>query len=164
VHTVMDKTIEKTIKTVESFNLPKTQYFEFAPEYPFILKTKNEIYHFFDKKIDTIRAIVEKIDETILYMYIQGAITPRLIDYLIESSTRDFELICDDPTKYLITEDHFNYLSKLDVRLSIIHPCPMLFVTINPFSPQGHHYDPDLFLSELQKHISIPVYNVKRME
>ncbi|HBY65142.1 MAG TPA: hypothetical protein DEG42_01920 [Acholeplasmataceae bacterium] len=164
VHPVMDKTIEKTVKTVESFNLPKTEYFEFAPEYPLIVKTKNETYHFFDKKIDTIRTLVEKIDEPIIYMYIQGAITPRLIDYLVQSSTRDFELISDDPTKYLITEDHFTYLSKLNIKLSIIHPCPLLFVTMNPFSPAGLHYDSDLFLSELKKKISIPVYNVKRME
>lgn len=161
---VMEKTIEKTVKTVQSFNLPKTNFFEFAPEYPLIVKTSYKIYHFFDKKIDTIRALVEKLDEPIVYMYIQGAITPRLIDYLIESSTKDFELICDDPTKYLITEDHFTYLNKLNVRLSIIHPCPLLFVTVNPFSPAGYHYDPDLFLSELMKCISIPVYNVKRME
>ncbi len=164
VHPVMEKTIEKTLRSVESFNLPKTQHVEAIPQYPLMIKTKKDIYHFVDKKIDTIRTLIEKLDEPIIYMYIQGAITPRLIDYLIESSTRDFELICDDPTKYLITEDHFAYLSKLNVRLSIIHPCPLLFVTINPFSPQGLHYDPELFLIELQKHLSIPVYNVKRME
>ena len=164
VHPVMEKTIEKTVKTVESFNLPKTKYFEFPPEYALVIQTKTENYRFLDKKIDTIRTLIEKLDEPIVYMYIQGAITPRLIDYLIESSTRDFELICDDPTKYLITEDHFAYLCKLNVNLSILNPKPLLFVTINPFSPAGNHYDPDLFLSELKKQISIPVYNVRRME
>ena len=48
--------------------------------------------------------------------------------------------------------------------MSTIHPCPLLFVTINPFSPSGNHYDEKEFKEAMKKAVNVPVYNVMNKE
>ncbi|MCR3905513.1 MAG: hypothetical protein NUK62_00595 [Tenericutes bacterium] len=159
----MIHTIEKTRRIVESFNLDKTKVFEEVPKESLIIKTDKENFHFFDKKLTTLHHIIQKINnDNINYVYIKGAITQRVIDYLIEYSIKNFVLICDDATKLLFSDVYFQYIENLNIKIEVIHQCPLIFVTINPFSPIGKHYDADLFLSEIKKVIKVPIYNVEK--
>ncbi|MBE0700310.1 MAG: hypothetical protein IH571_01355 [Acholeplasmataceae bacterium] len=164
VHPDMMKTIEKTKRVVESFSLKQTPIFKKLPDFKMMIQTPNTTLQFTNKKSETLKTALMGLNESVSTIYIQGAITPRHIQVFIECATQRFTLISDDPTKYLISEHYFSYLEKLETRLQIIFPCPLLFITINPFCPKGHHYEPIIFLSEMKKAIKIPIYNVKEME
>jgi len=164
VSPIMSQTIEKTKMIVDSFNIKKSYRLEQIPEESMIIQTTFHRYEFYDKKIETFKHALSQINDKIDLIYIKGAITPRIIHYFIEKMMMRFTLICDDPTKLLLSEQDFSNLKKLNIDLSIIHPCPLLFVTINPFSPSGHHYDEELFRKQMQESIDIPVYNVLKLE
>lgn len=158
----MMHTIEKTRRVVESFSYPKTNWIKEVPKQSLIIQTDQQDYNFYDKKLTTIHHVIQHVNKSLKYVYIKGAITQRVIDYLIEYAVKDFVLICDDPTKLLFSDVYYQYIENLNIKIEVIHQCPLMFVTINPFSPIGKHYDADLFLSELKKVIKIPVYNVEK--
>ncbi len=162
--TDINKTIRQTKHIVESFNLEKTSLFEKIPEESMVIHTTNRQLMFQEKNISALNLVDLRQEEKVLYIYVKGAITEKLIDFLIEHEIRDFELICDDPTKLLFKDHYFDYVHQLGIQMKVIHQTPLLFVTINPWSPIGHHYDEKLFFESIQKELSVPVYNVKKME
>ncbi len=164
VSPIMSQTIEKTKMIVDSFNLKKSYRIEQIPSESMIIQTTFHRYAFFDKKIETFKHALSQINDKIDLIYIKGAITPRIINYFIEKMMMQFTLICDDPTKLLLSEHDFSSLHKLKIELSIIHACPLLFVTINPYSPNGQHYDEELFKKAMIDAIDIPVFNVLKLE
>lgn len=160
----MSKTIQQTKHIVESFNLEQTKEFESTPHESLLIHTNRRDLVFHEKNISIFHKISFELNEKILYMYIKGAITEKMIDYFIAQDLRGFTLICDDPTKLLFKDQYFEYIKKLNIELKVIHQTPLLFVTINPWSPIGHHYDEKLFLEGIQKELNVMVYNVKKME
>ncbi len=164
VSPIMSQTIEKTKMIVDSFNIKKSYRIEEIPEESIIIQTTFHRFGFNDKKIETFKHVLSQINDKIDLIYIKGAITPRIIHYFIDKMMMQFTLVVDDPTKLLLSEQDFMSLKKLKIDLSIIHPCPLLFVTINPFSPNGEHYDEKTFKKAMEDAIDIPVFNVMHME
>ncbi len=161
---IMSRTINKTKMIVDFFNLNKSYRLEEIPEESLIIQTTFHKHTFDNKKIGTLKHAFTEINDKIDWMYIKGAITPRYIEYFTQKMMSNFTLICDDPTKLLISQNDFLNLKKLNIDISTIHPCPLLFVTINPFSPSGNHYDEKAFMDAMKKAVNIPVYNVMKME
>lgn len=161
---IMSQTIEKTKRIVESFNIKKSYRIEHIPQESMIIQTTFHRFGYDNKRIETLKHALSQINDKIDLIYIKGAITPRIISYFIERMMMQFTLIVDDPTKLLLSEQDFISLHKLKIELSIIHACPLLFVTVNPYSPNGEHYDPETFKKAMEDAIEIPVFNVKNME
>lgn len=162
--TDMSKTIHRTKHIVESFNLEKINEFHVNSNESLIIQTNKRHLSFSDKNIYRLESIDLELNEKIDYMYIKGAITEKVIDFFILKQFEDFSLICDDATKLLFKDQYFDYIEKLNIKIKVIDQTPLLFVTINPWSPIGHHYDEKLFLESIQKELSVLVYNVKKME
>ncbi len=162
--TDMSKTIHRTKHIVESFNLEKINEFHVNSNESLIIQTNKRHLSFSDKNIYRLESIDLELNEKIDYMYIKGAITEKVIDFFILKQFKDFSLICDDATKLLFKDQYFDYIEKLNIKIKVIDQTPLLFVTINPWSPIGHHYDEKLFLESIQKELSVLVYNVKKME
>jgi len=160
----MNKTIQQTKHIVESFNLERTTVYSKIPDESLIIHTKQRRLTFHEKSMNTFKMIDLKLNEKIKSMYIKGAVTEQMIDFFIAHDFRDFTLVCDDATKLLFKDHYFDYIEKLNISLNVIHQTPLLFVTINPWSPIGHHYNEALFLDNIQKELTVPVYNVKKME
>ena len=160
----MNKTVSRTKHIVESFNLMKSLEINVNPKESLIVQTNERRLGFSDKNINHFKNIDLKIDEKIESIYIKGAITDKVIDFFIANEFINFLLISDDATKLLFKDQYFEYLKKLNIQIKVIHQTPLLFVTINPWSPIGHHYDEKLFLESIQKELSVFVYNVKKME
>ncbi|PKK97567.1 MAG: hypothetical protein CVV58_00600 [Tenericutes bacterium HGW-Tenericutes-3] len=161
---IMSNTIEKAKMIVDFFNLKKSYRLEEIPKQPMIIQTTFNQYMFEDKKIMSLKHLFTEVNDKIDWLYIKGAITPKYVHYFTQKLMSDFTLICDDPTKLLIDKNDFLNLKKLRIEISTIHPCPLLFVTINPFSPSGNHYDEKAFKKAMEDAIKIPVYNVLKME
>jgi hypothetical protein len=162
--TDMNKTVLQTKHIVESFNLKKTTDYTRTPDESLIIHTKHRHLTFHEKNMNTFKLIDLELNEKIESMYIKGAITEQMIDFFIAHDFRDFTLVCDDATKLLFKDHYFDYIEKLNIQIHVIHQTPLLFVTINPWSPIGHHYNEALFLNVMQRELAVPVYNVKKME
>jgi len=161
---IMSETIDKAKMIVDFFSLKKSYRLEEIPEESLIIQTTFNKYEFDNKKIGTLKHAFTEINDKIDWIYIKGAVTPRYVDYFTKKTMIDFTLICEDPTKLLIDQSSFMNLKKLNIEISTIHPCPLLFVTINPFSPSGNHYDEKEFKEAMKKAVNVPVYNVLKME
>lgn len=160
----MDQTIKKTKMIVDFFNLKKSYQFKRIPSASLIVQSKFGLYNFNNKKIETLKKILKTTNTEIDWIYIKGAITSKYIDLFTQKMMMGFSLICDDPTKLLISQHEFINMTKLKIDISTIHTCPLLCVTINPFSPSGNHYDEKEFMNEMRKAIDLPIYNVMKME
>lgn len=161
---IMSQTIDKTKMIVDFFNLKKSHHIKEIQETPLIIQTKNKQYKFKDKKIETLKQGLSQIDAEIDWIYIKGAITSKYIDLFTRMMISGFSLVCDDPTKLLIKQKEYLNINKLKIDMYTINQCPLLCVTINPYSPSGNHYDEKDFLDEMRKAVDIPVYNVEKME
>ncbi|MBN2300643.1 MAG: hypothetical protein JXC31_05600 [Acholeplasmataceae bacterium] len=164
VSPLMNETIKQTKMIVDSFNLNRSYRLDKIPDEMMIIQTTFHHLVYDNKKIETIKHALSEINDKIDMLYIKGAITPKMINFFIERMMSEFTLVCDDPTKLLINEKEFNYLKKLQISINVIHPCPLLCVTINPWSPQGNHYDKTEFKKAMENIISIPIYNVINQE
>ncbi|MDO9628986.1 MAG: hypothetical protein Q7I99_03710 [Acholeplasmataceae bacterium] len=160
----MEKTIRQTKHVVESFNLSKSKDIEVVPLESLIVHTKTQHFSLMEKDINTFKVVTSQILDSISYIYIKGAVTEKMIDFFIQYELRDFTLICDDPTKLLFKDHYFDYIEKLGINMEVITKTPLLLVTINPWSPIGHHYDAKLFLESIEKVLNVPVFNVMNME
>lgn len=164
VSPLMEKTIKQTKVVIDSFDLPKSTEYDDVPAHEMIIKAEGRPYNYSDKRFEVASKAILALNGKIESIYLSGAITPRLINFFINNKIKKFILICKDPTKLLISERDFSHVKKLGIKIKIINPCPLLFLTINPFSPIGYHYDADRFLKAMKKELTIPVYNVKKME
>ncbi|TNF07419.1 MAG: hypothetical protein EP317_04750 [Bacillota bacterium] len=164
VHPSMDKTIQRTKAIVESFQLPISQTYLYIPNTKMIIHEKISVHLFKQKSYSNFIDAINQYKDVMEMMYIQGAITPRMVDVLLEKRVRNIELVIDDPTKLLISDVYYEYLKKLRINISVIYQTKLLCVTINPFRPSGDHYDENEFLDKMRKSVNIPVFNVCQME
>ena len=164
VHPSMDKTIEKTKAIVDAFHAPKSLVYDHIPSYKLAIHTQDAVYLYHQKNYEMMKQAIDEHARHIESIYIQGAITPKLIDLLIAKRIENIDLVCDDPTKLLLSEIYFKHIKTLKINLHVIHSCKLIAVTINPFSPNGQHYDEDEFLKRMKDNLFIPVFNVLKME
>jgi molybdopterin-guanine dinucleotide biosynthesis protein len=160
----MDKTISKTKMIVDFFNLEKSHHLKSTPKASLIIHSSFGLNTFNDKKIETLKKVLTEINNDIDWIYIKGAVTSKYIDLFTHKTIKKFSLICDDPTKLLISQKEYSNILKLKINVSTIYTCPLLCVTINPFSPSGNHYNEKEFMDEMKKAVDVEVYNVMKME
>ena len=164
VHPTMKKTISRTKAIVESFQFKPSLVYMHLPHAKLVIHGASRVHLFHHKSYASFYEAIELYKHEMEMIYIQGAITPKMIDVFLEKKIKNIEMIIDDPTKLLISDVYFEYLKKLNIKISVIHQSKLLCVTINPFRPTGECYDENLFLNELQKELNVPVFNVKKLE
>ena len=145
----MNETIQKTKQIVSSFNLPKTNSYIKKSHHMAVITKKDVI-------LLTYQIDVEAIE-------FKGALTTKMVNYMVMHRMKNFNLIIEDPTKIMIDHNQYEHLNQLGVKLFVLNQIPIIALTINPFSPSGHHYDKSIFYQEIKKQIDIDIYNVKEM-
>jgi hypothetical protein len=162
-HPNMKKTVEETSFVVDLFGSPKTrEKLEF--KHPIEIITDQNSYHLEDKKESTLKTFFKKNNEIIKVIYIKGAITQKMIHLLIKEDIHHIKLVMDDPTKLLIGHDYQSFFINRKIRFEVLKTTPISCVTINPWSPNGMHYDATLFYESMRQNLDIPVFNVLNME
>jgi hypothetical protein len=163
-HNDMDETIRHTKQIFLNFNLEKTKHNINIKDSNIVIKYDDlqqiGLEKDFYKLIDELKLNHRKIE----FIHIKGAITTRYLEHFIKHQLSDFILIVEDPTKLMFDHQYFSYLNQLNIKIEVINQCIISFITINPFNPNGYHYDKDEFLNKLKKEVSIPIYNVLDME
>ena len=157
----MSQTIKKTESIVRLFS-SIVHPSNVSQEHKLMIMTQANVYAYHDKKIHPFLAA--HTQEKIERMIVKGAITSSFIQSLVKSRLKHFDLIADDPTKFLFDAHEFEYLDQLDIRLGVRKSIALIAITINPFSPNGLSYDKDVFLETMKAHTHLPVYNIKQLE
>ena len=151
-----EETIEITLNTVYLYTLP-TSHLKISKH--------SEVVHVHEDKAkeynhkNTLEHIISKLKENDS-LFIKGAITDRIIDSIIARNMKNIELVAVDASKYLFNVKKVKYLKALNIQLNVLHQIPLIAITINPWHPQGLHYDEKEFKETLKKHTQIPIFNV----
>lgn len=154
----MNETIMKTKEVVLSFNLPvETSHID--KPYHMIVITEKDKIQFKDKTFDEIIPYQNDIK----VLEIKGALTSKMIEFIVKKRIKNFKMIIEDPTKLMLDFKQYEHLKQLNIELCVLKQVPIIALTINPFSPSGNHYDKNVFYQEIKKQIDIKIYNVKEM-
>ena len=154
----MEKTIEKTKQIIDSFMLPKLPSMIFDNCH-MAIKSNNDIRCYKTKDL----SVLLKKQGHIQAIELKGALTTKMVDFFIENKIRNTNLIIEDATKLLLSTTSYAHLKTLKIRLFVCHQVKLLAITINPFSPAGHHYDKEDFLAKMKLSTTLPVFNIKEM-
>lgn len=112
------------------------------------------------KRIEMLETMINASKEHIKAIYIHGAITAKWMDTLIETGLKSYTLIIDNPSKWMASQRHFQALKHFNITIEVITPYPIIMVTVNPFSPDGAHYDAQTMMKRFKDEIHLPIYNV----
>lgn len=106
--------------------------------------------------------LLEHIHEHIRTIYINGALTDKMIDMFIEKRNEisHMNLVVNDATHILASHDHVAKLKKTNVELKVLNKLNLLFLTCNPVSPNGTVFDKKEFKKRLIDAVHLPVINV----
>lgn len=94
---------------------------------------------------------------------IRGALTDSILKPLLLSTknVEDKTIIVRDSSKILISPDIYEKGINRGLRLQVLDPVKLLFITINPFSAYGFHFDKSEFMSKMQEKIDKTIINVR---
>lgn len=160
---VMQETIDKTAFIVQLFSLrPSKQHYDIQGS--MMINTDHQTYSSSIKSLGWFEKTLKTIKEPIRWIYVKGAITERLMHVMLETRVSGIRLLIDDPTKMLIHHSWMNQIKKMNVDIHVLKSIPLLWITMNPWSPDTKGYDESLFYHGLKDVIAIKIDNVKRLE
>ena len=155
----MKDTIDKTKQVVLSFRLPLENHSYMKDHDQMVILTDDHTLRYNHKRVEEII----KHKSHIKMIEIKGALTVKLIECFVKNRLKDFKLVIEDSTKLMLNMNQYEHLKQLGISLHVLKQIPLIALTINPFSPMGHHYDKHIFAQEIKKYIDIDIYNVKEM-
>jgi hypothetical protein len=159
---ILEDTLMKTKHILTVFSYPISESTIDHPKASWMIMTKNQMIIRMNKSEEAFRHAILESKGDVQKMIVHGAITTRWMDMLIDARLHDFTLLIDDPTKLLFHHRMHDVFEKLRIRVEVIKPCPILLITINPFSPNGPSYDEATMLQYMKAITDIPVINVKQ--
>lgn len=112
--------------------------------------------------LEASKEIVQALNEEISHVVIKGAISDRLLEGIMTSTNlyKNVTFLVEDGTKLFITKETLYKFQKQGGTLKVLGKIRVVCLTINPKSPYGYEFQKKKFLSELQKVVDIPVFDV----
>lgn len=97
-------------------------------------------------------------------LFINGALTNKIVNSIVNKwdELEDFAVIVNDPSHVLLNKASLKRLELMKVKIKVLNKTKLLFVSYNPFSPNGTIFNDAEFKQELTKNIDVPVINVLR--
>lgn len=115
-----------------------------------------------DTALTSGNTIGKMLTDNIKYVVINGAITDKFIEDIMNSTERyvGVTFIVDNATKLFISKHTFNKFIKKGGKIKTLHPIKIIAITINPTSPYGYNFDNRNFYKALQEKIGIPIFDL----
>ncbi len=164
VSPIMEETVERTKRIVDLFHLNKTSDYIIKKQFKILIITNCGEFYFEDKKISPIETILNDRELEIQRIIIKGAITESLIDALIQSRNRNYELVGEDPSRFIFQLNKLKYLDYLGVNMTVEKQSKLILLTINPYRPTHQSYDSNTFMKALKDKINMKIIDVMREE
>jgi hypothetical protein len=159
-HPDMEVTLKKTSDLIRLFGAKKTE-FTIDQDAGMMIYHQYEVTSCQDKKIQTLESILKDSKTDIIAIYIKGAITSAILDCILNYNLKSITLIMDDPSKWMASQRHLRALSHQHMTIEVIKTFPIIMVTINPFRPDGAHYDELIMMNRFKSELDVPIFNVK---
>lgn len=101
-----------------------------------------------------------------LTVVVQGAVTERLVDFLMhEGLLGRCRIVADCFAKVFITRRRWHDYRQRGLKISYQRHTPVLSLTINPVSPSGAGFDATTFLASMRGTVpEIPVFDVRSVD
>ena len=168
----MDKVMEKTIYTKEILGLPEIDENQIKEEIRRIIDgnkiatidKKNEIEILPIKTaLSQGHIIGEYLNEDIKYLIIPGSLVKKTLEDITRTTNKykDIEIIIKDSTKIFIESKDWKRFAKQGIKVIVLDKINLIGITLNPYAPQGHCFEPEYFLKKMRTYIDdIPVMDL----
>ena len=112
--------------------------------------------------LDSVEEILTHLDDNSKYLVINGAITDLFIVEFMKKSDiyKNIKILVPDTTKLFLSKKIFEKYSKKGGIIKVINKINIIMITINPTSPIGYEFDKYIFLSEMKKELTVPIYDL----
>lgn len=112
--------------------------------------------------LEASKEIVHELNEDISHVVIKGAISDRLLEGIMTATNlyKNVTFLVEDGTKLFINKETLYKFQRQGGTLKVLGKIRVVCLTINPKSPYGYEFPKEKFLSELQKVVDIPVFDV----
>lgn len=112
--------------------------------------------------LDSVEEILHHLEDNTKFLVINGAITDIFIENLIMKSDlfKRIKILVPDATKLFLSKHTFEKFLKKGGVIKVLNEIKIITITVNPTSPIGYNFDKKIFLNELKKGISIPIYDL----
>lgn len=109
------------------------------------------------------RFISARIDEDTRYVVFGGSLSGTTLKE-VAAGLKDkpgVVLVVKDGTRIFVEPREWQYFMKIGVKVKVMDRINLLAVTVNPYSPEGYYFDPEMFLQNMREVLHpIPVFDV----
>ncbi len=161
----MAKVVEAAKLSLYQFSLPiipdKFRYLDGVEQIALIDKIDHYTTLPYSSVIQFHNEVVNLLSEDIEYLYLPGSFPSSFLKELLTNrKLQQLKIIIKSPTHMVLTESMLKHLQYSKIKVSVINPINLVSIMYNPFSPNGHYFDDDIFNKELSKITSLPLINV----
>lgn len=105
--------------------------------------------------------IVESLENSSRYVVLSGSATFETLRDIVLNKGKGIQIIVKDSTRIFVSESELFMLTKMGMELKVLESINIAAVTVNPYSPEGYYFDPEVFLIRMREVIpNIPVFDV----
>jgi hypothetical protein len=166
----INRVIEETIHIVNLFNLNVVEeareiISEYMEKDQIAIIDKEHIPHPINIKtaINCGDIIGENIDKNSKYLIIPGSLVKSTVENIIATNKnyKNIDIVVKDGTKIFIPPKDWLRFMRYGVNIKVLNPINLIAITLNPYSPQGYYFEPDILLEKTRYFIKdIPVIDV----
>ncbi|MBE6032232.1 MAG: hypothetical protein E7224_03460 [Clostridiales bacterium] len=172
----MAKVAEETCHVVDLYGLPKLEeslkaewFPEGLPEEPLLIRDGVKVPLSLRTALGagevldgTLKELLGEAEDALVYCYLPGALTRAMAEAIHKKRLSKTIFIVDDPTKIFMSAVPWKQSVKRGLRVLALRDIRVAGVAVNPWSPEGKHFDPAEFLQVMQAALpGIPVIDVK---
>ncbi len=107
-------------------------------------------------------SIDKAITENTKCIYIPGAFSASVVEYINRNKLNKIYFVLKDPTKIFMSNVEWLQYKKRGMKVSVLESINIKAITINPYSPNGGCFEPEIFKRAMEKIIKdTPIINVR---
>ena len=109
------------------------------------------------------REIATAMNKDTSYVILPGSLVTKTVMDIVKTSPhyKHTTFIVKDATRIFIDYLDWIYFDKIGVSICVLDKIKLIAVTINPTSPEGYYFEPDVYQKQLQFYLKdLPVINV----
>lgn len=165
----MDTVLQRTRHIVSLYNMPKADQEILKAAAETIEKGKTIIIdgNGCSKPVDTKTSlmsgdlIAQSMSPDSRYIVLSGSATFDTLRDIVTGKREGLQIIVKDATRIFLNESELFMLSKLGMDLRVIENINIIAITVNPYSPEGYYFNPEVFLRRMRETIpEIPVFDI----
>jgi len=164
----LDKVVDDTRIQAEVLDIPYSSGIDIAKEVLSESKLgfiyKDSSYRLFDVSLgfESIETILTELDDDVSHIVIGGALTDTTLSKFISNlkKIKGIEIVVKNPVNVIASPKVIQKFRDTKMKLTTVEKSTLLFVSCNPVSAYGYHFDASELTNELRKVINKDIINV----